>query len=439
MKTAGIIAEYNPFHKGHQFQLDYTKEKLGADYVIVAMSGDYVQRGTPALLPKHMRAEMALRCGADLVLELPASVSCASAEFFAGGGVSLLGSLGVVDMLCFGSEEGEMPLFHLIAKLLVEEPFEYRSALQGNLKKGLSFPSARGAALLSCFSSPGNALTHENEQQISSKKLTEFLASPNNILGIEYCKAILRQKSSLTPVTLKREGAGYHDTDLRHDAAPSASGIRTFLKEYFSSSFAGISGTSGNTAAGPEELEKLLQGMIPSSALPLFAYAVRSHAFLSENDLDLLLHYCLLSETSDSLCQYLDISPELAARILKLRNQYQGFTQFTELLKTRELTYTRIQRALLHMLLHITDAPPAIPYARVLGFRKSAVPLLRAIKKEGQIPLLTKLADASNILDTSAQALLDQTVYASNVYESLLCQKTHRPFVHEYQKPVIVL
>ena len=120
MKTAGIIAEYNPFHKGHEYQIRYTKEKLKADYVIVAMSGDYVQRGTS----KHARAEMALRCGADLVLEMPVSVSTASAEAFAMGGVSLLDGLGVVDMLCFGSESGEISALRELAEILVEEPKE---------------------------------------------------------------------------------------------------------------------------------------------------------------------------------------------------------------------------------------------------------------------------------------------------------------------------
>ncbi len=140
MKTAGIIAEYNPFHKGHEYQIRYAKEKLKADYVIVAMSGDYVQRGTPALISKHARAEMALRCGADLVLEMPVSVSTASAEAFAMGGVSLLDSLGVVDMLCFGSESGEISALKELAEILVEEPEEYKKLLKSFLSEGLTFP-----------------------------------------------------------------------------------------------------------------------------------------------------------------------------------------------------------------------------------------------------------------------------------------------------------
>ena len=122
MKTAGIIAEYNPFHKGHEYQIRYAREKLKADYVIVAMSGDYVQRGTPALISKHARAEMALRCGADLVLEMPVSVSTASAEAFAMGGVSLLDGLGVVDMLCFGSESGEISVRFIIRQAWYSNP-----------------------------------------------------------------------------------------------------------------------------------------------------------------------------------------------------------------------------------------------------------------------------------------------------------------------------
>ena len=156
MKTAGIIAEYNPFHKGHEYQIRYTKEKLKADYVIVAMSGDYVQRGTPALISKHTRAEMALRCGADLVLEMPVSISTASAEAFAMGGVSLLDSLGIVDILCFGSESGEISALKELAEILVEEPEEYKKLLKSFLSEGLTFPAARSQALTEYFKNPRN-------------------------------------------------------------------------------------------------------------------------------------------------------------------------------------------------------------------------------------------------------------------------------------------
>lgn len=419
MKIAGIIAEYNPFHKGHEYQIRYTREVLGADYVIAVMSGDFVQRGTPALLPKHVRAEMALRSGIDLVLELPASVSCASAEFFAQGGVSLLDGLGVVDMLCFGSEEGEMTLFYMIADILKEEPESYRLTLQNLLKKGMPFPAARSEALRTYFSQYPSA--------VSAEKLQNFLSTPNNILGLEYCKALCRLNSSIRPVTLKRIGSGYHDTSLDHPAAPSASGIREYLKK------------PELKATQEQAVKNALEQLIPASALTVFSRMVADGVWLCEDDLDVLLHYRLLSETAEGLCQYLDLSPDLAARIIRLRNQYQGFTQFTELLKTKELTYTRIQRALLHIVLNLRDAQTDVPYARVLGFRKSAGPLLKEIKKEGKIPLVTKLSDTEKQADSASLRLLHETVYTSNIYECLLSKKAGRSFAHEYEKQIVII
>lgn len=417
MKTAGIIAEYNPFHRGHYYQIQYAKEVLGADYIVAAMSGDYVQRGAPALLPKHVRARMALLGGADLVLELPASISSASAEFFARGGVSVLDGLGITDLLCFGSEEGELPLFLETADILIREPEDYKTILQTCIKSGMSFPSARSQALLSCF------LQHHPDTDQS--RFSDFLSSPNNILGIEYCKALLKQKSKIMPATLKRTGAAYHETQLRRTQAPSASGIRSYLNQ-----------TQGLTA---QNICEHLSPFLPETTLSLLTASISRQECLTENDLDLLLHYRLLGETPETLCEYLDVSEDLAARIIRLRNQYRGFLSFAGLLKTKELTRTRIQRALLHILLGIKKSPLSLPYARVLGFRKSAGPLLKAIKKEGKIPLITKLADAHRILDTDAMAILQETAYTSGIYESLLCQKAGRAFVHEYEKPVVMI
>ena len=188
MKTAGIIAEYNPFHTGHEYQINYIKEKLRTDYVVIAMSGDFVQRGTPALFSKYVRAEMALRNGADLVLELPVSISSASAELFARGGIQLLDGLGVTDILCFGSECGDTDALMELAKILAEEPEAFQDALRRNLKDGMTFPKARSMALSAVFP--------------ESEKYQQLLFSPNNILGIEYCKAILRENSSISPVSI---------------------------------------------------------------------------------------------------------------------------------------------------------------------------------------------------------------------------------------------
>lgn len=427
MNVTGIIAEYNPFHRGHQYQIDYIKNVLHSDYVIIVMSGDYVQRGTPALLSKHLRTEMALRCGADLVLEMPVSVSTASAEAFAMGSVSILDSLQVVDQLCFGSEYGEVSALQELAAILVREPEEYRRLLKSFLSEGRSFPAARSQALIEYFKNPHHFEGNDFDDILTSlvNQIIQILNSPNNILGIEYCKALLRLDSSIQPVTLKRQGMRYHDTVLNEQftSAPehfaSASAIRNALK-----SDSKINGV----------LKK-----VPNEAASILETAVNKNEFLLEDDFSLLLQYCLLNETPESLISYADMSKDLAARICNQINHFENFTQFTELLKTKELTYTRIQRALLHTILKIREQPKGIPYARVLGFRKSSSPLLKEIKQHTTIPVITKAADASGILSADGQKIWNDNLRASNIYESILAQKTGRPFVHEYQKQLILL
>ena len=437
MKTAGIIAEYNPFHTGHEYQINYIKEKLRTDYVVIAMSGDFVQRGTPALFSKYVRAEMALQSGADLVLELPISISSASAELFARGGVQLLDGLGVTDILCFGSECGDTDALMELAKILAEEPEDFQTALRRNLKNGMTFPKARSMALSAVFP--------------ESEKYQQLLFSPNNILGIEYCKAILRENSSISPVSIKREGNDYHENTLSENHFPSASAIRNAILNFNAPSIGDSSDTKHSHCFLSESSETSIQNFafladmakkfLPANSLELFLQAISGNRFLLENDLDTLYRYCLLQETEESLCTYLDMSHALARRILSCRDQYETFSQFASLLKTKEITQARIQRALLHMLLHIQSVPAQISYARVLGFRKNSSALLGKIKKCGSIPLLTKLPDASAVLENAPQAmdLLNKTTFASNLYESILAQKNSASYVHEYRQQIIIV
>lgn len=436
MKTAGIIAEYNPFHKGHEYQIRYTKEKLKADYVIVAMSGDYVQRGTPALISKHVRAEMALRCGADLVLEIPVSISTASAEAFAMGGVSLLDSLGVVDMLCFGSESGEISALRELAEILVEEPEEYKKLLKSFLSEGLTFPAARSQALTEYFKNPRNFNGDDFDGVLTPllNEVTQILNTPNNILGIEYCKALLRLNSQIRPVTIRREGMGYHETTVPDGNSTVASPDLQSPTDFFASATA-IRNLILRDSPDPDALAS----QIPGQAFPVFQKAVNSGEFLTENSLDSILSYCLMKENVKSLSSYMDVSEDLARRIINQQNLLLSFSQSVSVLKTRELTQTRIQRALLHIILNIHTAPTQIPFARVLGFRRESSELLSQIKKHSRIPLITKLADAQNLLDSEGNQILSETVFSSNLYEKLLCLKTGRKFCHESQKQLIIL
>ena len=211
----GIVAEYNPFHLGHAYQLQYAKETLGADYCIVVMSGPFTQRGTPALFDKYTRASHALACGADLVLELPVIYATASAEAFALGAVSVLENTGIVDTLLFGCEADDITPLKEIASLLVSEQDDYKKALQAELANGKAFAEARAIAL--------------NHSEYAS-----LINTPNNILAVEYLKALKRLNSSIEPIGLKRKGSGYHDETLQSPMA-SATAIRKaiFAKDDF--------------------------------------------------------------------------------------------------------------------------------------------------------------------------------------------------------------
>ena len=438
MKITGIIAEYNPFHRGHKYQIDYCKKELHSDYVIVAMSGDYVQRGTPALLPKHARAEMALRCGADLVLELPVSVSTASAEAFAMGAVSMLDGLHVIDHLCFGSEYGEVSALQELAAVLVSEPKEYRMFLKKFLSAGCSFPSARSQALVEYFKNPHNfeGDTFDGILTPLLNQITQILNSPNNILGIEYCKALNRLKSNIKPVTLKRQGMGYHDTLTAVSSAHTVSADISGKNVPFASASAIRDLLDSDLT---QETIAQISAQVPDEVSSFFVSSLQNNGYLNEEVLNDLLIYLIMYADAESLSQYLDVSGDLAERIINCRNEISGFTQAAFLLKTKELTQTRIQRALLHSILQIRKVPLSVPYARVLGFRKESSPLLKSIKKSSVIPMFTKLADANVLLDEAGKRLLNETTAASNLYEKLLCKKNGQKFIHEYQKQIVIL
>ena len=322
MKIAGIIAEYNPFHNGHAWQIDELKKRYGADFVIVVMSGDFVQRGGPALLPKQVRARMALAGGADLILELPVAMASASAEYFAGGGVEIMDRLGCIDVLCFGTEADEelLPQMKKAAGLLLDEPPVFSRTLQEELKKGRSFPRARQTALTAALSQNGGNAKEGD---------TSWLSSPNNILALEYIKALSRRGSRICPLPIRRKGAGDNDMTLSEDGFSSASAIRSLIE----------------TGADQDSLNHQL----PSESLLLLKESLHSKAWLCDADLDLLLHASLLGKSEDELAACFDLSRDLARRIRRELPFYEGFSQFAHRVKTSQITLTRVRRALTHI------------------------------------------------------------------------------------------
>ncbi len=425
MKIVGLIAEYNPFHNGHLYHIERAKEITGADSAIVVMSGNYVQRGAPAIMPKHLRAEVALEAGADIIFELPVCYACASAEYFAAGAVSLFEQLNCVDSVCFGSECGDYGLLERIARVAADEPEEYRTLLSEGLKKGMSFPRARQAALT---------------EYLRDDSLDIVLEQPNNILGIEYIKALYQKKSPIHSYTIKRMVSGYHDTELTGTYS-SASAIRKLLS-YASHS---VSMEQEGMFDEPSMSEALtrLEDMVPPSCIRTLEDTHRSRYPIYANDFSLPLKYQLLKETYTSLAEYLDISEDLANRILNHTNDFVTFDQFCDLLKTRDVTYSRLSRSLLHILLGIKKKDlltfreeGCCQYARILGFRKDAKRLLSYIKKHSDVPLITKLTQIDG-LTPPGLAMLKQDVFASNLYESVITNKFKMPFVNEYQHQIL--
>lgn len=411
--TVGIIAEYNPFHNGHRYHMEQARKLTGADYVIAVMSGDFVQRGLPAIYDKHTRAAMALHSGADLVLEMPALFATSSAEDFSACGIALLDRLGVVDAVCFGSECGEIQPLRSVADILAREPEPYTQLLRSHLREGLTFPEARAMALLE----------YANE---SSDEIRHLLDSPNNILGIEYCKALIRRNSPMKPVTVMRAGKGYHDSALgvREEEFSSASGIRHALE------------SNENPDRLGAQVPKAVLRLIRESP-PLFP-----SAFTAVLNAELLR----LVERGEVLSDYADVSEELEARIRRRILEYASYEERTVQLKTRQYTHTRISRALLHLMLGMKKEDMDFyrqqdyaPYARVLGFKKESSPLLSQIKAVGGLPLITKTADAGQILPPDSWRLLKQDFYCSHLYHAVLSSHTDAPALNEYNRALVIL
>lgn len=432
MRAVGIIAEYNPFHTGHAYHIQKAKELSGSDYAVVVMSPDFVQRGEPAVFGKYTRAHMALLNGADLVVELPVCYATGSAEYFAEGAVALLSNLGVIDTFCFGAEQAAPELFNAAASVLCEEPPEYTGTLRRLLRQGKTFPQARSEALIHCLcsddSSPcldasGASSPKSGEERPDPRVLSAFLAAPNNILGLEYYKALRTQKSGIRPLPVPRKGSHFNSASLDGDYC-SASALRKGLAE-------------GTDSAA-------VLRYIPEHCRALFTDACRC-SITTEELLPFLVQKLLAMDSFDSIS---DISPDLSDRILNLRYACVGKTygQIIALLKTRQLTDARVRRALLHLILDLRTEDildfrvhGTVFYAKLLGLRKEASPLLRKVKEHCSLPLLAKPSHAAGFTDPLARHMWKQDLFASHLYRSVSAARTHSAFRSEYEISPLIL
>ncbi len=418
MKIGAIIAEYNPFHNGHRYQIEKFRQEQQLDYILIIMSGNFTQRGEPAWMPKYLRTRAALMGGADLVIELPAYYATGSASLFAEGAVSHLNALNCIDMLCFGCEVRENEEIHReqlkkAAALLAKEPEEFKQELSRLLKTGLSYPSARAAALDKFIEYP------------------EFLSLPNNILALEYMLALKKTGSGICPFPIQRKGEGYHSTKV-DEIFTSASALRQSLGRPLSiEDFKNIPET--HWIGIPEETRRMMTD-----------YYGREFPMMMDDFTAMFA--AAFMRSSDKLTTCPDMNDDLAHRMRRCFDHYVKLTDFLMEVKNKAYTYSRLSRCASHILLEqnkeiLNQArhDGYAYYARILGFRKSAAPLLNCIKKRSDIPLIGKMADSRKILRGNGLQLMKTDVLAADYYRTALQIKYGNVMKNEFNQGIIII
>ena len=387
-RVLGIIAEYNPFHNGHLYHIAKSKEETGSQYVIAVISGNFVQRGNTSIVNKWIKARMALLNGVDLVIELPTIYSISSAENFAEGAIKILNSLGVVNTLSFGMEAKDVSTLNNIANVLYTEPKEYITMLSHELKKGNSFPKARENALMMYLN--------------DIKRYANVMAGSNNILGIEYLKAMKKTKSIITPVGIKREKVLYNDKYIVDEFA-SATAIRKMLMT--------------------KELNDISKVMPRSSYLQLGEELKLGHYVIDISRFEKEIIYTLRKMSVEEIANIPDVSEGLENSIKNAADSCNTLTELINIVKTKRFTQTRIQRILLYSLLGITKKQMEIskkvtPYVRVLGFNNKGKELISEMMRLN--PKLNVVTSVKKYIDTVAnknlKEMLETDILATNVY-----------------------
>ncbi|WP_232696987.1 nucleotidyltransferase [Brevibacillus daliensis] len=402
MKTVGLIVEYNPLHNGHKLHYERAKETAQADASIAVMSGNFLQRGEPAIVSKWARTEMALSLGIDLVIELPVPFATANAELFAHGAVSILDRLGVVDAVCFGSESGDIDWMIQAARLLAHEPPAFSAILKEGLDIGLPYPKAYAQA----------AASYLGTQGINDVALDQ----PNNILGFNYLLSLARLNSQMSPLTIRREKAGYHQSSITDEQIASATALRKILNE------------QGHS---PEAL----RDYVPPGTLQILQdeKSLGREPITWEHFTTPLFHL-LLRHSPKELAAFHEVEEGIEYRIKQAALHSTSVEQLLQQAKTKRFTHNRLQRILLNLLLGITKQQIAsfqlkqgAPYARILGFSPVGRELLQQSKKNGSIPLFTNVRDGMH-------PMLDLDIKANAIYRLTQRNSLSEPFHEEYRR-----
>ena len=406
MKAVGVITEYNPLHSGHILHINMSKCMSASDVVVCVMSGDYVQRGEPAIIDKFSRARMALESGVDLVVELPVEYCLSSAEGFAEGAVTILNNLHI-DSLCFGCEDADASSMSELVDILLNETDDFKKCLTKHLNQGMSYAAARKEAL----------------SQYTGGKYDKFISKSNNILGIEYIKAVKKHNFDIKFLPVNREGADYNDEVYSDFSNPSATSIRTAI----------LNGRLEEIAL-PSQTREVISN---SSAFPVFF-----------DDFANLLYYKLEQELIRTgynkeefvniLSQYKDISTDMAGKIYNEYTKncnascYPSLSAFAQKIKTKQYALSRIKRALLRIVLDLSSDASPESFIRILGFSGKGREYLSYIKTmDENVPIITKVADYKELYYSQ--------VHAHNVYRQVCNAKFGvSPVSYYLFKPIII-
>ena len=387
-RVLGIIAEYNPFHNGHLYHIARTKQETNAQYIVAVISGNFVQRGNTSIVNKWVKARMALLNGVDLVIELPTVYSISSAENFAEGAIKIFNSLGVVDTVSFGMEASDISTLNNIANVLYSEPKEYITMLGHELKKGNSFPKARENALM----------VYLND----IKRYANVLSGSNNILAIEYLKAMKKTKSTITPIGIKREKVLYNDKYIVDEFA-SATAIRKMLMT--------------------NQLNDISKVMPRNSYLKLGEELKNGHYVIDLSRFEKEIIYTLRKMSVADVAKLPDVSEGLETSIKNAADSCNTLEELINIVKTKRFTQTRIQRIILYALLGIDKkkmetSRKITPYVRVLGFNNKGKELISEMMNLN--PKLNVVTSVKKYIDEVAnrnlKEMLETDILATNIY-----------------------
>lgn len=434
MNITGLIVEYNPFHNGHIYHLQKSLEKTSADASIAVMSGNFIQRGEPALFDKFSRAKAAVESGVDLVVELPSIYASQSAELFAKGSVALLNSLGCVNSICFGSEEGNINALYLIASILCLEPQEFKEKLSSYLSEGMLFPTARNKALFDYINSPDFSFGDNfNNIDLSEERLNDILSSSNNILGIEYIKQLISLKSEIKPFTIGRIHSEYNSEEISGNIN-SATAVRKKLHELISS--------KENNSSDINELIKSIQtstditNSIPESTLNMITSNIEKGFLPMYPEYFFETLISTIIRDKKNLESYFDISEGIENKIFKAALVAKDYDELLNLVKSKRYTMTRIKRCLNNILLGITkdDMELAkgintIPYVRILAFNSKGREIIREIKKSSEIKIINKFSEVEHFMDDkNFKFLIENDIKCTDIYNTIYYKK-NRPLL----------